>query len=390
MEAGGEPSESEPTFTPPGSLQRPEDLPVEQSELRDIDFDLLEQQQFGSQQLDEAARVSWADQQDQPEGLNPNVDLIDLGGDGAAIGAPVEDNPEPVVQGPPNYNIFHGESPPRLIETKQEEVTSGVAPSAPEIAPVSVKKEEQVEEAAPGDPIGDVDYDPDDAEPEEAAPAEGAAPSAPSRAPREEGFQQVRRRGTRGGKDEKKKSFKRQFHQVGLPSAHRWLRDYTTRNCGESFELENIYLTETPDFTPVVRFVGNFEEHDANADPILAIARFLRYFPALKGFLNNRCPALLQQVYQRNRELYQEHKDRPFGSNPLDYFEHPVRSRGEPIRPDHEGVGAQFHRNLLAGKYPDLVAQQDQQVVEEGPPSSGWRPSLRLPVQPRSANSTST
>ena len=89
MEAGGEPSESEPTFTPPGSLQRPEDLPVEQSELRDIDFDLLEQQQFGSQQLDEAARVSWADQQDQPEGLNPNVDLIDLGGDGAAIGAPI-------------------------------------------------------------------------------------------------------------------------------------------------------------------------------------------------------------------------------------------------------------------------------------------------------------
>ena len=382
MEAGGEPSESEPTFTPPGSLQRPEDLPVEQSELRDIDFDLLEQQQFGSQQLDEAARVSWADQQDQPEGLNPNVDLIDLGGDGAAIGAPVEDNPEPVVQGPPNYNIFHGESPPRLIETKQEEAISGVAPSAPGIGPVSVKKEEQVEEAAPGDPIGDVDYDPDDAEPEEAAPVEGAAPSAPSSAPREEGFQQVRRRGTRGGKDEKKKSFKRQFHQVGLPSAHRWLRDYTTRNCGESFELDNIYLTETPDFTPVVRFVGNFEEHDANADPILAIARFLRYFPALKGFLNNRCPALLQQVYQRNRELYQEHKDRPFGSNPLDYFEHPVRSRGEPIRPDHEGVGAQFHRNLLAGKYPDLVAQQDQQVVEEGPPSSGWRPSLRLPVQP--------
>ena len=381
MEAGGEPSESEPTFTPPGSLQRPEDLPIEQSELRDLDFDLLEQQQFGGQQLDNPARGSWADQQDQPEGLDPNVDLIDLGGDGAAFGAPAEDNPEPVVHGPPNYNIFHGESPPRLIETKQEEIASGVAPSAPEVEPVSVKKEDPITEATPVDPIGDVDYDPDDAE-DDPAPTEGAAPSAPSSAPREEGFQQVRRRGTRGGKDEKKKSFKRQFHQVGLPSAHRWLRDYTTRNCGESFELENIYLTEYPDFTPVVRFVGNFEEHDANADPILAIARFLRYFPALKGFLSNRCPALLQQVYQRNRELYQEHKDRPFGSNPLDYFEHPVRSRGEPIRPDHQGVGAQFHRNLLAGKYPDLVAQQDQQVVEEGPPSSGWRPSLRLPVQP--------
>ena len=117
-----------------------EDLPVEQSELLDIDFDLLEQQQFGSQQLDDTARESWADQQDQPEGLNPNVDLIDLGGDGAASGAPIAVDPEPVVEGPPNYNIFHGESPPRLIETKEEEIGSGVAPSAPVIQPVSVKK----------------------------------------------------------------------------------------------------------------------------------------------------------------------------------------------------------------------------------------------------------
>ena len=253
VDADGEPSASEPTFTPPGSLPREQDLPVEQSELRDIDFDLLEQQQFNSQQLDDTARESWADQQDQPEGLDPNVDLIDLGGDGAATGAPLEDNPEPVVEGPPNYNIFHGESPPRLIETKQQEVASGVAPNAPAIQPAFVKKEEQVEEPAPVDPIGVVDYDPDDIEPDEAAPGEGAAPSAPSSAPREEEFQRVRRRGTRGGRDEKKKSFKRQFHQVGLPSAHRWLRDYTTRNCGESFELENVYLTDTPDFTPVVR-----------------------------------------------------------------------------------------------------------------------------------------
>ena len=139
----------------------------------------------------------------------------------------------------------------------------------------------------------------------------------------------------------------------------------------------------------MVRFVGQFEEEDANADPILAIARFIRYVPSLKSFLNNRCLGLLQQVYQRNRELYQEHKDRPFGSNPLDYFEHPQRNRGEPIRPDHQGVGAQFHRDLLAGKYPDLVDHQERQaaddtpaVVEEGLPLSGWRPSLRLPVQP--------
>ena len=83
----------------------------EQSELRDIDFDLLEQQQFGSQQLDDTARESWADQQDQPEGLNPNVDLIDLGGDGAASGAPLAVDPEPVVEGPPNYNIFPRREP---------------------------------------------------------------------------------------------------------------------------------------------------------------------------------------------------------------------------------------------------------------------------------------
>ena len=371
MDVDGEPSASEPTFTPPGSLQREQDLPAEQTELQDIDFDLLERQQFDSQQLDDAARESWADQQDHPEGLNPNVDLIDLGGDGAASGAPVAIDPEPVVEGPANYNMFHGESPPRLIETKQEEVASGDATSAPAVQPAFAKKEEQVEEPAPVDSaIGVVDYDPDDIEPEETAPAEGAAPSAPSSAPREEEFQKVRRRGTRGGKDEKKKSFKRQFHQVGLPSAHRWLRDYTTHACGESFELGSIYLTDTPDFTPVVRFIGNFEEHDANDNPILTIARFLRYIPSLKSFLDNRCPVLLQQVYQHNRELYQEHKDRPFGSNPLDYFEHPVRGRGEPIRPDHEGVGAQFH------------AGNTREVVEEGQPSSGWRPSLRLPLQP--------
>ena len=163
MEAGGEPSESEPTFTPPGSLQRPEDLPIEQSELRDLDFDLLEQQQFGGQQLDKAARVSWAepirvswaDQQDQPEGLDPNVDLIDLGGDGAAFGAPAEDNPEPVVHGPPNYNIFHGEmpSPPHRDQTGGR-YASGVAPSAPEDRTGFCEEgRSQLTEATPVDPI---------------------------------------------------------------------------------------------------------------------------------------------------------------------------------------------------------------------------------------------
>ena len=149
MDVDGEPSASEPTFTPPGSLPRVEELPVEQQELQDIDFDLLEQQQFDGQQqqqLDNTARESWAHQQDQPEGLNPNVDLIDFGGDGAASGAPAAIDPEPVVEGSPNFNIFHGESPPRLIETKQEVATSGDVPSAPADQPVFVKKEEQVEE----------------------------------------------------------------------------------------------------------------------------------------------------------------------------------------------------------------------------------------------------
>ena len=209
------------------------------------------------------------------------MDLIDLGGDGAASGAPAAIDPEPVVEGPPNFNIFHGESPPRLIETKQEVVTSGDAPSAPAAQPAFVKKEEQVEEPAPVDSaIGVVDYDPDDEDLDETAPGESAAPSAPSTGPPEEEFQQVRRRGTRAGRDERKKAFKRQFHKVVLPSAHRWLRDYTTHACGESFELNHIYLTETPDFTPVVRFIAQFEEEDANADPILAIARFIRYVPA--------------------------------------------------------------------------------------------------------------
>ena len=357
-----------------------EDLPVEQSELLDIDFDLLEQQQFGSQQLDDTARESWADQQDQPEGLNPNVDLIDLGGDGAASGAPIAVDPEPVWKDLPTTTFSTERALPALSRPKRKRLEVEFAPSAPVIQPVSVKKEEQVWRSCTGWSHwrrrlrSRRSWT-------RAAPGEGAAPSAPSSAPREDEFQKVRRRGTRGGRDEKKKSFKRQFHQVGLPSAHRWLRDYTTRNCGESFELENVYLTDTPDFTPVVRFVGNFEEHDANADrswrshDISVTFQLWRRSSttAVQPFSSTCTSAIDSSTKSTNR---------PFGSNPLDYYEHPVRARGEPIRPDHEGVGAQFHRNLLAGKYPDLVAHQDQQVVEEGPPSSGWRPSLRLPVQP--------
>ena len=141
---------------------------------------------------------------------------------------PGGDDPEPVVQGPPNYNIFHGESPPRLIETKEEALASGAAPSAPEsTSSVAAKKEEQSEDPVltVDTGIGEVDYTADDQELPEAedptAPTEGAALSAPAEAAVEEGadFQQVRRRGTRGRKDAKKKEFKRQYLQVGLPSA---------------------------------------------------------------------------------------------------------------------------------------------------------------------------
>jgi len=42
---------------------------------------------------------------------------LDLDGDeGAAAVAPAVEGPEVVVQGPANFNIFHGESPPHLLE----------------------------------------------------------------------------------------------------------------------------------------------------------------------------------------------------------------------------------------------------------------------------------
>ena len=50
MDVEREPSESEPTFTPPGSLPRVQDLPVEQQELHDIDLDVLEEQQFNREE----------------------------------------------------------------------------------------------------------------------------------------------------------------------------------------------------------------------------------------------------------------------------------------------------------------------------------------------------
>ena len=190
--------------------------------------------------------------------------------------------------------------------------------------------------------------------------------------------------------------------------AQRWLRDYTATTCGAAFNLENVYLSDTPDFPPLVRYIGQFEEADAREDPLLAIARFVRFLPRLKNFLSNRCPRLLQEIGQLTRELRQEHRDRPLGPNPLEFFENPERPRGTPMRPDFEGAGAQFRRNLQAGKYPELLEQEEREVVEalpeeeevedtlesastaltgKGQPSTTvWRPTLlaprRQPEQP--------
>ena len=81
--------------------------------------------------------------------------------------------------------------------------------------------------AAQRAPLGEIDYTLDDEEPveeeESSAPAEGAASSAPANTvveggEQEEEFQQVvRKRGSRGGKDLRKKEFNKYLHQVGVP-----------------------------------------------------------------------------------------------------------------------------------------------------------------------------
>ena len=86
-----------------------------EQELQEFDFDILEQQQFHQPDLAERLGRSAI----QPEGLSANTNLLDLGEeDGGAPGAPVAVGPQSVVEGPPNFNIFWGESPPWLIETR--------------------------------------------------------------------------------------------------------------------------------------------------------------------------------------------------------------------------------------------------------------------------------
>ena len=84
MDTGGEPSESEPTFAPPGSLPRVSELPLEEPQLADLDLgELLPERPEPS--LPSQERLNWADQQDQPEGdAVTDTNLRGLDDEGAA------------------------------------------------------------------------------------------------------------------------------------------------------------------------------------------------------------------------------------------------------------------------------------------------------------------
>lgn len=73
-------SASEATFTPPGSVPPVEtaaELPVEELQLQDLDFHYLDKWQLANpEQL--LQRVDWADQQDPPEDLAADTNLLGL------------------------------------------------------------------------------------------------------------------------------------------------------------------------------------------------------------------------------------------------------------------------------------------------------------------------
>ena len=78
MDMDGEPSASEPTFTPPGSLPRVEqveELPTEEAQLLDLDYDVLEGQQFSAPEPPQQ-REHRADQQDTPQGELVDTNLL--------------------------------------------------------------------------------------------------------------------------------------------------------------------------------------------------------------------------------------------------------------------------------------------------------------------------
>ena len=409
-----EPSESEPTFTPPGSVAPLQELPE----------DIIIRSDPA-----EPEREAWADQQDQP--IEVEVETADLlgideqAGVGAAVGAPVV--AEPVVEGPVNYNVFHGEgSPPRVIETKTEQYPdlSGAASSAPRSSQ-RPKKEEAVGaadslEGAPAvesiDPEFEVDYDDPDAEEEEEpleAPEEGAALGAPE-GDGEGPFQPVRRRGARGSKSGhyiQKKAFVKRFHQEGFPALLEWTKSFIREHCGgRAFEVRKPYLPSANEIsietcTPLLRLVADFNKEDADNDPLLTIARLENYIPALRTFLTNRSAALQQEVYQLVRELRVDHREGIPGPNPLEFYEDPLMVQGAPERPPWEGLGVQYQRRRRAqeqeqgqepeaptpsqseapSEQPEETAAASSAAPAKGQTASGWRPTLqarRIPQEP--------
>ena len=223
MEPGGEPSESEPTFTPPGSLPRTTELPVEEPQLASLERTLPD---GTTEELPVRTREQWADQRDVTE-----ADLLGLGedeGEGAAAGAPVVVDPVardpvltaahaaaaaavaagPELQGPNEYHWLHGEIPPQTTEPDavvedpiqqpqqvKEETTGeeGAASGAPESTGEVAKEEEEHQPSWSEDPLlpadsfleAEVDYDPDipEEEPTEEQPVPGEGAAASSSAP---------------------------------------------------------------------------------------------------------------------------------------------------------------------------------------------------------------
>ena len=376
-----EPSESEPTVTPPGSVAPARHL---------LEEDIIIRQE-------EAQREAWADQQDQPEVETANLLELDEEdqGEGAALGAPVE--AEPVVEGPVNYNIFHGEeSPPRIIKTEPD--TSGAASSAP-----IVKSE--VEEPEYQDIEVDYDAEEDQEEPQESteAPLEGAASGAPEG---EEGepFQPVRRRGARGSKGGlfvKQKAFVKQFHTEGYPALSQWVKAFTRQHCdGRPFEVRKPYLPAASEVTletctPLVRLVADFNQEEADNDPLLVIARLVNYIPASRTFLSNRAPGIQQEVFQLVRQFRADHQEGIPGSNPFEFYEDPLPVHGAPDGFPWEGLGIQYRRRLEAQQRdpapavatspePDVAPEQQEGTAAassaapaEGQTASGWRPTLQ-------------
>ena len=384
-----EPSESEPTFTPPGSVAPARDFLEEEEEI--------------IVRRDQQQREAWADQQDQPVVETTNLLGLDEEdpGQGAAVGAPAE--AEPVVEGPVDYNIFHGEgSPPRIINPEPD--TSGAAPSAPNVKSELDEPDYQDIE---------VDYDAAEEEQEEnpdiaEAPSEGAA----SGAPEEEGegpFEPVRRRGARGSKGGtylKQKAFVKRFHTGGYPALLQWVKAFTRYHCdGRPFEVRKPYLPAANEVnletcTPLVRLVADFDQEEADSDPLLTIARLLNYIPALRTFLNNRAPGIQQEVFQLVRQLKQDHREGIPGSNPLEYYEDPLPVQGAPPGLPWEGLGVQYRKRLQAQDLAQSEASLEHSVVPDrqeesaaassaapatGQTASGWRPTLtarRVPQQP--------